>query len=207
MNYQRKGLYITVEEIHNTTLKWIRNTQETMFQEEIKCLTEKSTKKLSTVRQLKLYMDEQNILRCGGRIDNAPLSETTRYPYLLPTKHTFTTLVIMDAYFNQLHGGVNITVTHLRKTYWILKISQSVKTILRKCVTCRKVIGKTYPKQDPPPLPQERVQETTPFSVTGVDFAGPLYVKNYDNTKSKVYICLAGITLSVANVAICDFFS
>ena len=61
---------------------------------------------------------------------------------------------------------------------------------MRKCVTCRKVIGKTYPKQDPPPLPQERVQETTPFSVTGVDFAGPLYVKNYDNTKSKVYICL-----------------
>jgi hypothetical protein len=63
MNYQRKGLYITVEEIHNATLKWIRNTQETTFQEEIKCLTEKSTKKLSTVRQLKLYMDEQNILR------------------------------------------------------------------------------------------------------------------------------------------------
>jgi hypothetical protein len=75
----------------------------------------------------------------------------------------------MDAHFTQLHGGVNITVTHLRKTYWILKISQSVKTILRKCVTCRKVIGKAYPKPDLPPLPQERVQETTPFSVTGVD--------------------------------------
>jgi hypothetical protein len=30
----------------------------------------------------------------------------------------------MDAHFTQLHGGVNITVTHLRKTYWILKISQ-----------------------------------------------------------------------------------
>jgi hypothetical protein len=133
-------------------------------------------------------MDEQNILRCGGRIDNAPLSETTRYPYLLPTKHTFTTLVIMDAHLNQLHGGVNITVTHLRQTYWIPKIRQSVKTILRKCVTCHKVIGKAYPKPDPPPLPQERVQETIPFSVTGVDFAGPLYVKNYDNTKSNVYI-------------------
>ena len=169
MNYQRKVSYITVEEIHNAILKWIRNIQETTFQEEIKCLTEKSTKKPSTVRQLKLYMDEQNILRYGGRIDNAPLSETTRYPYVLPTKHTFPTLVIMDAHFTQLHGGVNITVTHLRKTYWILKISQSVKTILRKCVTCRKVIGKAYPKPDLPPLPQERVQETTPFSVTGVD--------------------------------------
>jgi hypothetical protein len=37
------------------------------------------------------------------------------------------------------------------------------------CVTCRTVIGKAYPKPDLPPLPQERVQETTPFSVTGVD--------------------------------------
>ena len=33
-------------------------------------------------------------LRCSGRIHNAPLSELTKFPYLLPSKHPFIDLVI-----------------------------------------------------------------------------------------------------------------
>jgi hypothetical protein len=102
MNYQRKGSYITVEEIHNATLKWIRNIQETTFQEEIKCLTEKSTKKLSTVRRLKLYMDEQNILRCGGKIDNAP--------HMQLRKNLSTYAVVLNSFFKLLKRSKFIRV-------------------------------------------------------------------------------------------------
>lgn len=40
-----------------------------------------------------------------------------------------------------------------------------------------------------PPLPNFRVEEAPPFSFTGVDFAGPLYV-NEDESSKKVWICL-----------------
>ena len=42
----------------------------------------------------------------------------------------------------------------------------------------------------PPPLPSYRVQEAPPFTVTGVDFAGPLYVQGPNGAQTKVWICL-----------------
>ena len=49
--------------------------------------------------------------------------------------------------------------------------------------------GKPYNTPRPPPLPSFRVEEAPPFSFTGVDFAGPLYIKSIDGTQ-KVWICL-----------------
>ena len=40
------------------------------------------------------------------------------------------------------------------------------------------------------PLPKVRAQDVPPFSVTGVDFTGALYVKQNDGEEGKVYICL-----------------
>ncbi|GFV54376.1 integrase catalytic domain-containing protein [Trichonephila clavipes] len=36
-----------------------------------------------------------------------------------------------------------------------------------------------------PPLPRDRIEQSPPFAVTGLDFAGPIYVKN---SKEKFYI-------------------
>ena len=67
---------------------------------------------------------------------------------------------------------------------------QNVKKLISKCVTCKKVGGKSY---DAPPmasLPEFRVRESFPFSKVGVDFAGPLYVKGKTKETNKVYIAL-----------------
>jgi transposase InsO family protein len=61
--------------------------------------------------------------------------------------------------------------------------------LLRHCVTCRKVNGKPYKAPDPPPLPTIRLVDSHPFTVTGVDFAGALYVKT-PTAQEKVYMCL-----------------
>ncbi|XP_071138903.1 uncharacterized protein [Mytilus edulis] len=50
-------------------------------------------------------------------------------------------------------------------------------------------MGKSFMQQDSPPLPKDRVTDTIPFTTTGVDFAGPLYVKKTGILK-KMYICL-----------------
>ena len=179
---------LSVEEIQNASIQWIKTVQESAFQEEIKSIN--SDRKMAIVRQLRLFIDKNGILRSGGRINNAHIKETTKHPFLIPTKHRFTNMIVMDAHENQLHGGVNSTVTQLRQTYWIPRIRQCVRNILNKCVTCKRVIGQSYPKPDPPQLQKDRLLEDIPFQVTGVDFAGPLYVKNSENTTSKVYICL-----------------
>jgi transposase InsO family protein len=86
-------------------------------------------------------------------------------------------------------------MTHLREKYWIPAMRQNVKSILRKCTTCRRVSGMPFLAPEPPPLPKVRVDESPPFTVTGVDYTGALYVRQSKENQSnkpvtKVYICL-----------------
>ena len=142
-------------------------------------------------------MDKDHLIRCGGRIHNAPLSELARFPYLLPPKHQFTNLEILQIHTNQYHSGVNSTLTVIRQRIWIPSGRQRVHSILQKCVTCRKTTGKSYAIPDPPPLLKCHVNKTEPFEVTGVDFNGTLYVRNGE-MEQKVYICLFTCAVSRA---------
>ena len=46
--------------------------------------------------------------------------------------------------------------------------------------------GKIYSSPGTPNLPEFRVEKNFPFANTGVDFAGPLYVKNVFGKESKM---------------------
>ena len=159
----------------NVAMKeWISSSQTSSYRVELNCLRKKQNSCPNLVRQLRLYLDEKQLLRCSGRIHNAPVSDATKFPVLLPSKHRLTDLIIEDTHRKLHHGGVAITVTALREVYWIPSIRQRVRSVLRRCVTCAKTSGKAYRTPDPPPLPKIRVGEPRPFAVTGVDFTGAL---------------------------------
>ena len=180
---------ITAMEYDHAMTEWVKNRQSVVFHAEVDNLISKSRHRTTLVRQLRLFLDDGGLLRCGGRIHNAPLSGNTKFPLLLPSKDHFTDLVIHSTHVKQLHAGVNSTLTALRQTYWVPSGRQCVKTLIDKCVTCRKVSGTAYNAPDPPPLPKSRMQQTQPFEVTGVDYTGALYVRNA-GIETKVYICL-----------------
>ena len=110
------------------------------------------------------FLDDCNIIQCGGRIHNAPTSDLTKFPYLLPPKHPLTDMIIIDTHNKLYHSGVSNTVTALCQVYWIPAIRQQVRKLLHQCVTCNKLLGKPYRAPNPPPLPKVRVTECPPFS-------------------------------------------
>ena len=126
----------------------------------------------------------------GGRIHNAPLSELARFPYLLPQNNHLTELIVYNTHVRLSHAGVGSTLAALRQSFWIPTGRQYVRKLLRRCNTCRKHGGKPYAVPDSAPLPKIRVQEVPPFSITGVDFTGALYVKQASGDEGKAYICL-----------------
>ena len=182
---------LSVMELNRAQSTWILSCQHECFPKEIQNLKSTSTgkKRLPLVRQLQLYLDKAGYLRCGGRIHNTPLSETAKFPLLLPSKHPLTALIVLATHATVLHGGVNSTVTALRQKFWIISARQYVKSIIRTCVTCRRVCGKPYSIPDPSPLPKVRTQQAPPFTITGVDFTGALYVRGVTG-EEKVYVCL-----------------
>ena len=70
---------ITPSEKHEALKVWIKNCQNRHYSKEIANLKSPSSTRLPLVRQLRLYLDTEGYLRCGGRIHNAPLSELTRF--------------------------------------------------------------------------------------------------------------------------------
>ena len=82
-----------------------------------------------------------------------------------------------------------ITLTAIRQKFWIPTATQRIKSQLCQCVICRKHSRKPYQIPDPPPLPQIRTCASVPFTITGIDFTGTLYVRS-NHTEEKVYIYL-----------------
>ena len=189
--------HLTPSELSKAKLKWLHTIQKEVFPEEIANLKSQSDNRLSLVRQLRLFLDDKELLRCGGRIHNAPLSELTKFPYLLPSKHHFTKLIILHTHIQQHHSGVNATLTTIRQQYWIPSGRQRIRSLLRTCVVCKKTAGRPYPAPDPPPLVKCRVDTAHPFEVTGVDFTGALYVR-CSAGEQKVYVCLFTCAVSRA---------
>ena len=111
-----------------------------MYWKELASLTNTSNNKKHPllVRQLRLFLDKEGRIRCGGRIHNAPLSELARFPFLLPPKHHFTALVVLSIHSSLYHTGVIGTLTAVRQSYWIPTGRQYVKMLLHKCTTCKR---------------------------------------------------------------------
>ena len=180
---------LTATELNQSQKLWITATQQEIFFNELANLQSGSSPRLPLVRQLRLYLNKEGIICCGGRIHNAPVSHTTKFPILLPRKHRLTELIVRDTHEKHFHAGTNSTVTYIRQRYWIPVARQCVKNILRNCVVCNKLSGNHYKAPNPPPLPKHRVQMMEPFTVTGIDFTGALYIRAPEG-ENKVYICL-----------------
>lgn len=70
--------------------------------------------------------------------------------------------------------------------------------MINDCVVCKKLEGKPYEAPKQADLPGYRVKETVVFGKTGVDFAGPLFVKDGVGGTVKVYIALFSCCVSRA---------
>ena len=163
---------------------------ETMWIKEVQKSLSKNPKFKIWEKQFGIFNDSQGIMRCNGRLSKADLSASIKHPILLDKGHHITSLIVQDSHKRVMHGGVKLTLTELRARFWIVQGRQFVRKLLYKCVICRKLEGRPYQAPPSPPLPEFRVKECPPFAYTGVDFAGPLYVKNQTGPQQKVWICL-----------------
>ena len=141
--------------------------------------------------RLNLQPNAIGILECRGCIQG-------RYPIYLSDASPYTTKLVEDSHLRTLHGGVGMTMAHVRENYWIPRLRQLVLKVIKKCYGCRRFQAKAL--QQPPPgmLPLERTVGNHPFQAIGVDFAGPLKYKKSNKAEGKAYIVLYACSLTRA---------
>uniref|UniRef100_A0A914WWH6 Integrase catalytic domain-containing protein n=1 Tax=Plectus sambesii TaxID=2011161 RepID=A0A914WWH6_9BILA len=178
---------INANDIKTATIFTLRQNQLQHFPDVFYAL--QNNKKNQLIDQLGVSLDEEGILRCGGRLSNADKEETMKYPILLPRKTHATQLIIRDRHELALHSGVQHTLAQLRQEFWILKGRIEVRKAIKSCLLCKKYSVGPYNLPKMPAFPKERVQQANPFQYTGLDYLGPLWIKSV-NEKFKVWICL-----------------
>ena len=169
---------LTMKELEKQRLFWIKRVQSSCDVEDDRL-------------RLNLQPNAIGILECRGRIQG-------RYPIYLPDASPYTTKLVEDSHLRTLHGGVGMTMAHVRENYWIPRLRQLVRKVIKKCYGCRRFQAKAL--QQPPPgmLPLERTVGNHPFQAIGVDFAGPLKYKKSNKAEGKAYIVLYACSLTRA---------
>ncbi|XP_046560553.1 uncharacterized protein LOC124269568 [Haliotis rubra] len=200
----------TVQELdraENVILKFIQlqHFDKEMDSSSKRCRVPKS----SSVYRLDLFLDN-GLLKVGGRLSRAEIPEEMKYPVLLPYKSVVTSLIITDIHLRLGHAGRNHVLSALREKYWVIKANSAVRTILSRCVTCRKLRVPAC-EQKMADLPSIRVKPTPPFTYTGVDFFGPHVIKEgrkYAKRYGALFTCLVsrGVHIETANSLDTDSF-
>ena len=175
---------LKASEIKEAKTLWIKFIQKTnfsdAFEDKIGVLKKKDYK-----NQLGILLHEDGLLRCHGRMVNAELPLEAIYPILLPKRSHFSTLLIKEYHQKLFHSGVSHTLAQLRNEYWIPRGRSEVKKAIYDCGTCKRFQGGPFKLPSMSPWPRKKVAKSAPFTYTGLDYLGPLYIQD-GTSKRKV---------------------
>lgn len=191
--------HITVADLETAETYLLKVVQSNHFASDMNAL--KNNKTLRTpVRKLNPFIDEQGILRVGGRLHNAPMTFEQKHPILLSSKDRVARLLVEYYHNTNLHTGPGLVLGLLRHKYWLLSARNLVRQVVHACNKC----FKHNPKELHPlmgSLPDFRVTQQKCFAKSGVDFMGPinLTMAKVRGAKTlKAYVCLFVCLISKA---------
>ena len=167
----------TVDAYEKAKIVIIKSVQHDAFQKEMVCLERlEKLPKASSLAKLSPVIDEQGLLRVGGRLEKADLSNYECHPLILPSSHHVTTLIVRHYHAKVQHQGRVFTHGLIRSSgFWILGGKRLVSSIIDKCVKCKRLRGQRQ-MQKMADLPAERLTPAPPFSYVGLDVFGPWQV-------------------------------
>lgn len=184
---------LTAGEKEKATVLIVRLVQHETFQPEIAALMDGADAK-HRLNGLNAFLDpEDGILRVGGRIKRAFIPYDSRHQMLLPAKHPVTEALVRYLHLENLHIGQKGLLAIVRQRYWPLNVKATIRKVIRNCIPCFKAnpLKTTQLMGD---LPSYRIRPAPAFSNTGVDYAGPFWVKSSTTARkpfiTKAYVCL-----------------
>ena len=147
------------------------NTQQNHTQKKI------TLTKTESLFRLDPFIDEDGLMRDGGRLQRSDLLLGERHPIIIPRTGHITELIVRFYHEEVCHLGRGMTLNHLRQNgFWIIGGTAAVACRIRNCVICKRRRG-TVASQKMADLPAERLAQEPPFTYCGADLFGPFLIK------------------------------
>lgn len=166
---------LRIHDLNEARKTVLRMFQAECFSKDILSL-EKEVPRNSKLRSLNPFLRDGLIL-VGGRLNNSDMADKHKHPVVMPAAHKVTRMIFEKYHLELLHLGPQLLLSEVRRLYWPLLGRVTARSVVWRCVQCTKA----QPRFNHPimaALPRDRVQCTRPFTVTGVDFAGPIYIRS-----------------------------
>ena len=186
---------LTVAEMQRAENCIIRYVQRKHFSSTIIHLNQnRNLPRTDPLRKFNPFLDQENILRVGGRLKHSDLEETGIHPAIMTGKSRLTLELIEEKHKLLGHMGRESIVSTIRQKYWIVGLYSVIKKILFNCPTCRKLNAQpTHQKMAS--LPEDRVTANEPaFTRVGTDYFGPFEVLNgrkHEKRYGVIFTCLS----------------
>ncbi|XP_045466602.1 uncharacterized protein LOC123675299 [Harmonia axyridis] len=189
---------LTIEERDYALNLLIRLAQKAEFSQELHNIElSRPIHSSSKLVSLNPFVDKIGLMRVGGRLRHSGLEEHQKHPIILPKAHKLTKLIVEQQHSKHLHAGVQNLLSLIRLTYWPIDGKNLVKRVVKSCITCFRA-RPTPTKFIMGELPRARVTPSRPFSKCGVDYAGPIMIKEGTLRRSKlvkayisIFVCLS----------------
>ncbi|XP_055633263.1 uncharacterized protein LOC129773646 [Toxorhynchites rutilus septentrionalis] len=138
------------------------------------------------------FLDENGVARVGGRLQQSDFSYDNKHPILLPRHSILTSLILLHEHQEHLHCGPQSLLAACRTRFWILRGISAARKVCRDCVICSRALPARITQQMGQ-YPVDRLKPFPPFTITGVDYAGPVNLvrrRRRGAVPSKGYIAL-----------------
>ncbi|XP_058839042.1 uncharacterized protein LOC131694586 [Topomyia yanbarensis] len=191
----RRSGFLTSIELREAECVLVRRVQLETFSKEWKSLSKgEPVPGQSSLRWYNPIIAEDRLIRLGGRLRHSKESEETKHPMALPARHRFTRMLMQHYHERLLHAGPQLLLSVVKLRFWPLRGRDMARQIVHKCQRCFR--SKPTPvKQFMGELPEARVTVSRPFSKTGVDYFGPIYLRPVPRRAAvkayvAIFICL-----------------
>lgn len=134
--------------------------------------------------------DQKGVVRLRTRMSYANGPMDFKHPPVLSRTSYITELLIREAHIRAMHSGVDLTLTKFLANYWCPRARRLVKGIILNCPLCKRDRARCFPLPDMPPWPENRVKPSSPFSIVGLDYFGPMLFKAPDGGAAKVWVVI-----------------
>ena len=159
------------------------------------------------IASLDPFLDAEGVIRLKTRITERADVGDFGIPAVLPSRHPIVESLLLSTHVKLCHVGVQRLLSLLREKFWILKGWKSIWGVLSNCFICRRHDARHIIASQPT-LPEPRVRDAAVFETTGVDMAGPLFLRDGHKAWICLYTCAVyrAVHLELASLLSTDSF-
>lgn len=141
-------------------------------------------------------------------MENSSLAYDTKHPVILHVKSTLARLLVRHVHERYFHATKSFTLGFLKQKHWFIGGATSlVKREIHGCVWCSRMKAKPQ-DQLMGNLPADRTIVARPFTISGVDYAGPFTVKctnhrtyKYLKHYAAIFVCMSTRAVHIESAA------